>query len=196
MKIQNNQFLEDNPKLVLKFNYTNCFDLIHEWLDIPSIISKIYKKFFHIMFIVFIISIFIRPSIKLTVLNLGFAVLFFLVLIGAHQFLHLIAAYIIGCKNVKLVIPKSTIFCYCDKKVFNSSEYIFISIFPFVIVTVCSLLVAIIFPEYMGAVAIFNILNVTFSNGDIAITNYFLKNRDTYFYCEHEKSTAYLYKKN
>ncbi|MDY4575932.1 MAG: DUF3267 domain-containing protein [Intestinibacter sp.] len=195
MKVQNNQFLEDNSKLVLKFDYTNCFDLIHEWLDIPSIISKIYKKFFHIMFIIFIISIFFRPSIELVILNLGFAVLFFLVFIGVHQFLHLIAAYIIGCRSVKLIIPKANIFCYCDRMIFTSSEYIFVSIFPFVITTISSLLLAINFPEYIGAAAIFNILNVTFSNGDIAITNYFLKNQDTYFYCEQDKSTAYLYKK-
>ena len=121
--------------------------------------------------------------------------MFFLVFIGVHQFLHLIAAYIIGCKNVKLVIPKANVFCYCDRRVFTSSEYIFLSIFPFIIVTICSVFLAINFPEYIGATAIFNILNVTFSNGDIAITNYFLKNRDVYFYCEQDKSTAYLYKK-
>lgn len=194
MNTESDHFSEENIELVLKFDYTNCLDLIHEWLAIPSIISSIYKKSFHIMFIIFIISIFLKPSLELIVINLGFSFVYFLVFIGVHRFLHLIAAYIIGCKNIKPPIQKSSVFCYCDKTPLNSSKYIFVSIFPFLVIIIFSVVMCVLFPEHLGAVAIFNIFNITFSNGDIAATNYFLKNRDIYFYCEHDTNTAYLYK--
>lgn len=195
MEIQKNNFLGDNTKLVLEFDYTNCFDLIHEWLAIPSIISKIYKCFFYAMCIIFIISILLKPNLHHIIINFGFAVVFFLAFIGGHQFLHLIAAYLMGFRNVKLVVPKANIFCYCNKTEFNANKYIFVSIFPFAFATILSIIIAIIFPEYLGAVAIFNIFHVTISNGDIGITNYFLKNKDLYFYCNQAKNTAYIYKK-
>ena len=94
------------------------------------------------------------------------------------------------------MVPKANIFCYCDKTEFNSNKYMFVSIFPFAITTILSILIAIIFPEYLGAVSIFNMFHFTISNGDIGITNYFLKNKDTYFYCDQSKNTAYLYKKS
>lgn len=196
METQKNNFLGDNTKLVLEFDYTNCFDLIHEWLAIPSIISKIYKCFFYIMCILFIISILLRPNLHHIIINFGFAIVFFLAFIGGHQFLHLIAAYIIGCRNVKLMLSKANIFCSCDKTELNSNKYMFVSIFPFAITTLFSIIIAIIFPEYLGAVSIFNIFHFTISNGDIGITNYFLNNKDTYFYCNQDKNTAYLYKKS
>ena len=46
METQKNNFLGENTKLVLEFDYTNGFERIHDWLAIPSIISKIYKCFF------------------------------------------------------------------------------------------------------------------------------------------------------
>lgn len=195
MNTQNKIFLGNNSKVLFEFDYTNCVDIIQSWLSIKSIISVFYKIFLYFMFTVFVLSSIFLFSFKLVVIQVGIGIVYFIISIGIHQFLHIFAARIMGCSNTKFIVPKASVFCYCDQKILNSKQYRFISMFPFIIITLISFVLIAFKPHYISSIAVFNLLYTIFCNGDIAITNYFYKNPDAYFYCEQVKNKAYLFKK-
>lgn len=124
----------------------------------------------------------------------------FTILIILHELLHGLAYKLSGAKNVYFgaIFSKFLFYAGSDQEEFNGTRYRFVALFPFVIITGVSLLMLLLYSEYIpfGLAVLF--VHTLFCGGDFAAANFIAKHdlKKIHTYDSREKGETYFYFKD
>ena len=132
---------------------------------------------------------------------LSFGLLFSLLLIPIHEYLHSLAYKYVGATKTSydMNLKKFYFMALADRFVMNLKEFRIVALTPFVIITALCLL-AFIFPLGIWKHTVISILliHTAFCSGDFALLNYFEfnKSKDLVIYDDIESGTSYFYERS
>jgi hypothetical protein len=205
MRVPYNE-LEKNPR------YKKIFEISHDELivfvsdhirpdNLPMrlfylfnfpVLAYIFFKLYYILFI-FPLNWFYL----LSVIFLSF-ILFAVIVIPFHEFLHAVAFKVLGAKKISIHAQWNRMLFYAiaDKFVMNSREFVFLALTPFVVINM-ALVFCIIFlhGEFKVMSVVFLFFHLTGCIGDFALLGYLYKNRHSLIlnYDDKELEKSYFY---
>jgi hypothetical protein len=198
--------LENNPR------YKKIFEISHEELivfvsdhikpdNLPMRLFYLFNLpvlayiFFKLYYIIFIFPL--NWFYLLSVIFLSF-VLFAIIVIPLHEFLHAAAFKVLGAKKISIHAQWNRMLFYAiaDKFVMNSREFVFLALTPFVVINM-ALVFCIIFlhGEFKVMSVVFLFFHLTGCIGDFALLGYLYKNRHSAIlnYDDKELEKSYFY---
>lgn len=191
-------------QLVKKVSHEKFKDLCKEQLSEKGFYKNAYAAFlmgFGFLFAAalgFGVAIMVLAQEFTVLIQVGIGVLFsFTFLIILHELLHGLAYKLIGAKNVYFgaILAKFLFYAASDQEEFNGVHYRFVALFPFFSITVATLLLALLRPEYIPFVLTVAFIHTLFCGGDFAVVNFVRKYdlKNIYAYDSKEKGETYFY---
>ena len=160
-------------------------------LNLP-VLAYIFYKLYLVLFVAPLNWVYLITVILLS------AILFALLVIPLHEFLHLLAFKLLGAKKTSIHAQwnKMVFYAIADKFVMNSREFLFLALTPFVLLNGLLAAGVVVFHSILRVVSlVFLFLHLTGCIGDFALLGYLFKNRHKRVlnYDDREKGMSYFY---
>lgn len=128
-------------------------------------------------------------------------IIFPLISIPLHEFIHLVPFYLFGARNIRAGMDLSQYIFYvtAHRHVTAPSHFIIVALAPFVIISLIILLLIFSNPGiWKWSLSLFLFLHSTMCAGDFALLNFYWINREKKIYTwdDAEKKIAYFYELN
>jgi len=125
-------------------------------------------------------------------------VVFPILIIPAHEFLHIIPFWIIGAKRIRIGMDLKQYMFYvtAHKHVVPDSQFRLIGFFPFLIISACLIVLILFLPGlWKWSFSLLLFVHTTMCAGDFAMMNFFRLNRKKKLYTwdDADKKIAYFY---
>lgn len=125
-------------------------------------------------------------------------VVFPVLIIPVHEFLHIIPFWIIGAKRIRIGMDLKQYMFYvtAHRHVVPASQFRLIGFFPFIIIGVCLIVLILFLPGlWKWSLSLLLFVHTTMCAGDFAMMNFFRLNRNKKIYTwdDADKKIAYFY---
>jgi hypothetical protein len=128
---------------------------------------------------------------------LGFVILPVLI-IPIHELLHIIPYYLTGARNIRTGMDLKQFFFYvtAHRYVAGPAQFIMVALVPFLSISIVLIFLIISLPgAWKWSLSAFLFVHTTMCAGDIALLNFYFKNRDKKIYTwdDADEKVAYFY---
>jgi hypothetical protein len=127
-------------------------------------------------------------------------VIFPILCIPVHEFLHIIPYYLSGAKNIRIGMDLKQYLFYvtAHRYVISPLQFRIVAIAPFIVISLTLLLLVFLVPGlWKWSLSLFLFVHTTMCAGDFALLNFYFLNRDKKIYTwdDVDKKEAYFYEK-
>jgi hypothetical protein len=197
----------DNPlhfRKILTLSYSELIPFIFDYLKRRSALMVL----FWTLCIVFLgPGIFIRinisgifPFMNIVCYSLLGLIIFPLIIIPLHEFLHIIPFFISGARNIRvgMDLKQYLFWVTAHRYVATPRQFITVAIMPFLIISLVVILLILYLPGlWKWSLSLFLFVHATMCAGDFALLNFYFMNRNKKIYTwdDADKKEAYFYEK-
>jgi hypothetical protein len=125
-------------------------------------------------------------------------IIFPLLCVPVHEFLHIIPFYLSGAKNIRVGMDLKQYLFYvtAHRHVANPLQFRIVAVTPFILISAGLILLILILPGlWKWSLSLFLFVHATMCAGDFALLNFYFINRDKIIYTwdDADKKEAYFY---
>lgn len=138
------------------------------------------------------------PSSKVVLHSISGFIIFPVLCIPIHEFLHIIPYYISGARNIRVGMDLRQYLFYvtAHRHVATPLQFKIVAITPFLVITIISLFLILYLPVlWKWSLSLFLFVHTTMCAGDFAMLNFYFLNRDKKIYTwdDADMKEAYFY---
>ncbi|HQB36467.1 MAG TPA: DUF3267 domain-containing protein [Bacteroidales bacterium] len=196
--------LEDQSKYrqILKVPYDELITFILEYLKRKT---SLMVFFWSVCIVIIGLALTVRISIagyfplkNIMIHSLLGLIVFPLIIIPVHEFLHIIPFWIIGAKRIRIGMDLKQYMFYvtAHRHVVSASQFRLVGFFPFIIISACLIVLILFLPGlWKWSLSLLLFVHTTMCAGDFAMMNFLTINRrkKLYTWDDADNKIAYFY---
>jgi hypothetical protein len=193
---------EENFRSIKEVPYSELLSFVMEYLRVRSPVTI---SFWLLCLLLLIVSIITGvnlhnnlPAGKMIIHSAIGLVLFPVIVIPVHEFLHIIPYWFSGAKNIRVGMDPAQFLFYVSahRHVASPKQFIIVALVPFLIISMASaILIFTLSPQWSWSILLFLLAHTTMCAGDLALLNFYWVNRgkEIYTWDDADIKVAYFY---